>query len=89
MWTNSLRNAIFAAVLVEYLSTRRLLSLPDAALCIGSESLFRCAFLMSRTDFCSVKPEWSSSIALPVEDYLHSLITVVNELVSFSLSSIG
>jgi len=70
MWTTSLRNAIFAAVLVEYLSTRRLLSLPEAALCVG------------------IKPEWSNSIALPVEDYLHSLITVVNELSRLAVNSV-
>lgn len=31
---------------------------------------------------CPVKPEWSGRIALSVEDYLHSLINVINELVS-------
>jgi hypothetical protein len=36
MWTNSLRNAVFTAIMVEYLSTRRLLSLADAASSIGS-----------------------------------------------------
>ena len=39
MWTNSLRNAVFTAVMVEYLSTRKLLSLADAASSIGSECL--------------------------------------------------
>ena len=28
-----------------------------------------------------VKSEWSDRLSLPVEDYLHALITVVNELV--------
>jgi hypothetical protein len=29
-----------------------------------------------------VKEEWKDRIALPVEDYLHGLISLVNELVS-------
>jgi len=36
MWTNSLRNAVFTAVMAEYLGTGKLLSLVDAASSIGS-----------------------------------------------------
>ena len=38
MWANSLRTAVFAAALVEFLTTRNLLSLEDAAKTLGSES---------------------------------------------------
>jgi len=70
MWTNSLRNAIFTAVMVEYLSTRKLLSLADAASSIG------------------IKPEWSGRIALSVEDYLHSLVNVINELSRLAVNAV-
>jgi len=36
---------------------------------------------LSMADSYPVKPEWSGRIALSVEDYLHSLINVINELV--------
>ncbi|PPQ66260.1 hypothetical protein CVT24_007278 [Panaeolus cyanescens] len=70
MWTNSLRTVVFCAALVEYLSTRALLSLPDAAKIIG------------------VREEWSDRIALPVEDYLHALISLVNELSRLAINSV-
>jgi hypothetical protein len=85
MWTNSLRNAVFTAVMVEYLSTRKLLSLADAASSIGSEYIPHISLkLCPIADSCQVMPEWSGRIALSVEDYLHSLINVINELVSRS-----
>lgn len=37
MWANSLRTAVFAAALVEFLSTRKLLSLENSAQTLGSQ----------------------------------------------------
>jgi hypothetical protein len=37
MWSNSLRTAVFAASLIEYLSNRSLISLPRVAEILGSE----------------------------------------------------
>ncbi|KAG5645473.1 hypothetical protein DXG03_006018 [Asterophora parasitica] len=63
MWSNSLRTSVFAASLIEYLSTRTLITLPQVSEILG------------------VKDEWKDRLALPVEDYLHGLISLVNELV--------
>ncbi|KAF9046445.1 Translin [Panaeolus papilionaceus] len=70
MWTNSLRTIVFCAALTEYLETRTLISLPDAANIIG------------------VRDEWSDRISLPVEDYLHALISLVNELSRLAINSV-
>jgi hypothetical protein len=84
MWTNSLRNIIFVALLAEYLSTRTLLSLSSAAELIGSESSIRNSSQTRRLMVVDllVRPESCGRVTLPVEDYLHSVIGVVNELVS-------
>lgn len=37
---------------------------------------------------CPVKEEWKDRVALPVEDYLHGVISVVNELVSTDKSEL-
>jgi hypothetical protein len=37
MWSNSLRTAVFASSLIEYLSTGALISLPRVAEILGSE----------------------------------------------------
>jgi hypothetical protein len=39
MWSNSLRTAVFAASLIEYLSNRSLISLSRAAEILGSEQI--------------------------------------------------
>jgi len=39
MWSNSIRTAVFAAVLIEYLTSRRLLSISQAAEALGSASI--------------------------------------------------
>ena len=83
MWSNSIRTAVFAAALIEYLSSRTLLTLHQAAEAIGSKILptfLRKIFPISQL-LESVKEEWSDRITLPVEDYLHALISLVNELV--------
>jgi len=38
MWSNSLRNAIYSAALVEYMTTRNLISLEQVSAALGSES---------------------------------------------------
>jgi len=70
MWSNSIRTAAFAAVLIEYLSNRTLLSLEKTSEILG------------------IKPEWSDRLSLPVEDYLHALITVVNELSRLAVNAV-
>jgi len=37
MWSNSLRNAIYSAALVEYMTTRSLISLEQVSAVLGSE----------------------------------------------------
>ncbi|KAI0732016.1 Translin [Fomitopsis betulina] len=70
MWSVSLRNAVFAAVLVEYLRSGGLLSLPRAADALG------------------IKDEWQDRLALSAEDYLHALISMVNELSRLAVNSV-
>ncbi|KAF8158283.1 Translin [Crassisporium funariophilum] len=70
MWSNPIRTAVFAATLIEYLSGRTLLSLPQAANMIG------------------IKEEWSDRVNLPVEDYLHGLISLVNELSRLAVNAV-
>ncbi|KJA23197.1 hypothetical protein HYPSUDRAFT_39981 [Hypholoma sublateritium FD-334 SS-4] len=70
MWSNSIRTAAFAAVLIEYLSNRTLLSLEKVS------------------DTLGVRSEWSDRLSLPVEDYLHALITVVNELSRLAVNAV-
>ncbi|KAF8967046.1 Translin [Flammula alnicola] len=70
MWSNSIRTAVFAAVLIEYLINGTLLSLEGVAYVLG------------------VKEEWSDRLALPVEDYLHGLITLVNELSRLAVNAV-
>lgn len=41
----------------------------------------------SKADNFQVQEEWKDRVALVAEDYLHGLITVVNELVRFFLST--
>ncbi|KAF8798796.1 Translin [Phlegmacium glaucopus] len=70
MWSNSIRTAVFAAALIEYLTSRTLLTLHRAAETIG------------------IKEEWSDRITLPVEDYLHALISLVNELARLAVNAV-
>ncbi|KIM43331.1 hypothetical protein M413DRAFT_18387 [Hebeloma cylindrosporum] len=70
LWSNSIRTAIFAALLIEYLSTRGLLTIAEAAETLG------------------IREEWSDRMTLPVEDYLHSLISLVNELSRLAVNAV-
>ncbi|OSD07246.1 Translin [Trametes coccinea BRFM310] len=70
MWTNSLRNAVFSATLMEYLQSGGLLSLEQVAGLLG------------------INPEWQDRFALSVEDYLHGVITLVNELSRLAVNAV-
>ncbi|KAG2010056.1 translin, variant 2 [Coprinopsis cinerea AmutBmut pab1-1] len=70
MWSNSLRTAVFAAVLVEYLTSRTLASLSQVS------------------DQLGLKEEWKDRIQLAVEDYLHGIISVVNELSRLAVNAV-
>ncbi|OJT15274.1 Translin [Trametes pubescens] len=70
MWSNSLRTAVFAATLAEYLQDGALLSLQQVAETLG------------------IKPEWQDRLALPVEDYLHGVINLVNELSRLAVNAV-
>ncbi|RXW22867.1 hypothetical protein EST38_g2988 [Candolleomyces aberdarensis] len=63
-------DAVFVAVLVEYLSSRELASLQRVSEQLG------------------MKEEWKDRVTLPVEDYLHGLISVVNELSRLAVNSV-
>ncbi|KAF5311264.1 hypothetical protein D9758_018757 [Tetrapyrgos nigripes] len=68
MWCNSLRTAVFAAVLIEYLTNGTLLS------------------LKTTNEILGIKEEWKDRVALSAEDYLHGLISLVNELSRYAIN---
>ncbi|PPQ89650.1 hypothetical protein CVT25_013837 [Psilocybe cyanescens] len=70
MWSNSIRTAVFAAILIEYLSSRTLLSIAQSAEILG------------------ITADWSDRMALPAEDYLHALISLVNELSRLAVNAV-
>ncbi|KAJ7095874.1 Translin [Mycena belliarum] len=70
MWSNSIRAAVFAAALIEYLRDGSLLSLPRASEILG------------------IQEEWKDRFSLPVEDYLHGLISMVNELSRYVVNAV-
>ncbi|KAJ6477454.1 Translin [Mycena vitilis] len=70
MWSNSLRTAVFASALIEYLRNGSLLSLLRASEILG------------------IKEEWKDRFSLPVEDYLHGLISMVNELSRYAVNTV-
>jgi len=70
MWSNSMRTAVYAAALSEYLRNGTLLSLPRASEILG------------------IKEEWKDRFSLPVEDYLHGLISMVNELSRYAINAV-
>ncbi|KAH9480530.1 Translin [Psilocybe cubensis] len=70
MWSNSLRTAVYAAVLIEYLSKRTLLTIAQTAEMLG------------------ITAECSDRMALPAEDYLHALISLVNELSRLAVNAV-
>ena len=82
-WANALRTVIFSAALVEYLATGRLISLATASELLGSELLLKPYRLLELDNF-PVQEEWSDRLTISTEDYLHGIISLVNELVSFN-----
>jgi predicted translin family RNA/ssDNA-binding protein len=69
-WANSLRTAIFAASLVEYLTSGKLISLSHVG------------------DILGIKEEWKDRLAISAEDYLHGLISLVNELSRLAVNAV-
>ncbi|KAJ1303176.1 hypothetical protein OPQ81_011375 [Rhizoctonia solani] len=70
MWTRSLQSIIFVAALAEYLSTERLLTLPECEQLLG------------------VSSEWRGRFQIPSEDYLHGIISLVNELSRLAVNAV-
>ncbi|KZT12025.1 Translin [Laetiporus sulphureus 93-53] len=70
MWSTSLRNAVFAAALIDFLRTGKLLTLPQASEVLG------------------IQQEWQDRFALSTEDYLHALISLVNELSRLAVNAV-
>ncbi|KAI0345810.1 Translin [Trametopsis cervina] len=69
-WCNSLRNAVFAATLVEFLRSGNLMALQDVSDLLGMQS------------------EWSDRVLLTAEDYLHGVISLVNELSRLAVNAV-
>jgi hypothetical protein len=82
MWSNSLRTSVFVASLVEYLRTRTLISLASTKEVLGSMFSLDDFIISPGNLTVLVKEEWNDRFSLSAEDYLHGLITLVNELVS-------
>ncbi|KAJ3747264.1 translin [Lentinula detonsa] len=70
MWCNSLRTAVFAAALSEYLTKGSLISLESTSNILGMQE------------------KWKDRVDLAVEDYLHGLITMVNELSRLAVNAV-
>lgn len=86
MWSNSLRTAVYSAALVEFLATGKLISLQQVSQILGSEHHRFLYHVCSNYHLTLlVKDEWKDRFVLVVEDYLHGLISLVNELVSLTI----
>lgn len=79
MWTNSIQTCVFSVALVEYLTSHSLISLSQTAQVLGSELK---SHLTNFLHALIVQDEWKGQFELPAEDYLHGLISLVNELVN-------
>ena len=84
MWTNSMRSAVYSAVFCDFLINGTLLSLEATCEQLGSTVLLSHLTIDMSDQPCpsAVKSEWKDRFQLAVEDYLHGVITLVNELVS-------
>lgn len=87
MWSMSLRQSVFSAILIEYLTNGTLLSITATSDQLGSrysdQSLSHASKITYHGLF-KVQEEWKDRFVLSVEDYLHGVITMVNELVRSS-----
>lgn len=72
-----MRSAVFAAALVEYLTSGKLIAFERVAEVLGSELTFIVPFISGMRRY-TVR---EGRLAFPVEDYLQGIITLVNELV--------
>ncbi|KDQ25776.1 hypothetical protein PLEOSDRAFT_1044661 [Pleurotus ostreatus PC15] len=70
MWSNSLRTAVFAATLLQYLTDGTLMPLSTVSSNLG------------------IQEEWAGRFVLPAEDYLHGLISLVNELSRLAVNAV-
>lgn len=82
MWSNSLRTTVYSAALVEYLSSGSLITLAQAGVVLGSELFASRVLCCQDIHVFQVKEEWSDRFSIATEDYLHGLISLVNELVN-------
>jgi hypothetical protein len=83
MWSQSLRSVVFAIILVQYLEDHTLAPVASVTDALGSEDL--CPWILAYLQcYSKVQKEWESRFTVSIEDYLHALISVVNELVSSS-----
>jgi len=87
LWTAPFRAAVFAVVLACFLTDGTLASLATVAEQLGSASFFSSWVNVWCTQFL-VKEEWKDRLSLTPEDYLHGVITVINELVRNSYTAL-
>jgi hypothetical protein len=81
MWINSLRSIVFSALLVHYLAEGTLMSLQAVSERIGGECKMWIQTYNNLSCAFAVKTEWKDRFEVATEDYLHAVITLVNELV--------
>ena len=87
IWARHVQNAVFVAVLCEYTRSKKLLSIKECSETIGC-TLISCKFSSSRNNSPPVQSEWKDRVYLQVEDYLHGLVSVVNELSRLAVNSV-
>ena len=87
IWARHVQSAVFVAVLCEYTRSQKLLSIKECSETIGC-TLVSCKFSSSRNNSPPVQSEWKDRVYLQVEDYLHGLVSVVNELSRLAVNSV-
>lgn len=84
MWSMSLRQSVFSALLIDYLANGTLLSIAATSDQLGSRYSDQSLSHAPKNNLLwrvKVQEEWKDRFVLSVEDYLHGMITMVNELV--------
>lgn len=87
IWARHVQNAVFVVVLCEYTRSQKLLSIKECSEAIGC-TLVSCKSSSSRNNSPPVQSEWKDRVYLQVEDYLHGLVSVVNELSRLAVNSV-
>jgi hypothetical protein len=87
IWARHVQNAVFVVVLCEYTRSQKLLSIKECSETIGC-TLVSCKFSSSPNNSPPVQSEWKDRVYLQVEDYLHGLVSVVNELSRLAVNSV-